>query len=177
MNNIYPYKNIYPKIDKDSFIAPTATIIGDVTIGKNSGIWFNSVIRGDVAKISIGNHSNIQDGSVVHVTRNGGNTTIGDYVTIGHKAMIHACTLQDYCFIGMCAIIMDKAIIETGGWVAAGALVTEGKVIRKGEIWAGYPAKFFRNLTSQEQDFIKISAENYAKHAKEYLELFRDSKL
>jgi carbonic anhydrase/acetyltransferase-like protein (isoleucine patch superfamily) len=104
MSNIYPYKGVYPKINKAAFIAPTATIIGDVTIGKNSGVWFNSVIRGDVAKINIGNYTNIQDGSVVHVTRNGGDTTIGNYVTIGHKAMIHACILQDYCFIGMCAI-------------------------------------------------------------------------
>lgn len=171
MSNIYPYFNKKPNIDKTAFIAPTAAIIGDVTIGANSGIWFHSVLRGDVEKIVIGNNSNIQDGSVIHVSRNGFPTIIGSYVTVGHKVLLHACTLEDYSFVGMGSTVMDRAIIESGGWIAAGSLVTEGKIIKSGEIWAGRPAKFFRKLTPAEQDYIKISANNYSKHAQEYLEM------
>jgi carbonic anhydrase/acetyltransferase-like protein (isoleucine patch superfamily) len=166
---IASYKGVFPKIDPQAFVAPTAAIIGDVTIGKNSGIWFNSVLRGDVEPITIGENTNIQDGSVIHCTRNGGKTVIGNNVTVGHKVLLHACILEDACFIGMGAILMDKVIVETGGMVAAGSLVTPNKVIRKGEIWAGNPAKFFRNLTQLEADFIMISAENYRKHVEEYL--------
>lgn len=169
MSNIYPYFTKSPKIHPQAFIAPTAAIIGDVTIGKGSGVWFNSVIRGDVAKVIIGENANIQDGSVIHVTRGGHDTHIGNNVTIGHKAMIHACTLEDDSFVGMNAMIMDDAVIESGGWVAAGAFITSGKIVRKGEIWAGYPAKFFRMQTEEEQKYIKTSARNYAEHAKEYL--------
>ena len=166
---IMPYKGIIPKIHKAAFIAPTVAIIGDITIGKGSGIWFNCVIRGDVEPITIGENTNIQDGSVVHCTRGGGNTSIGNNVTVGHKALLHACTLQDACFIGMGAIIMDGVVVESGAMVAAGALVTPNKVIRKGEIWAGNPAKFFRKMTQEETDFIMISAKNYRIHVEEYL--------
>ncbi len=173
MNNFYnsAYKGKTPNIHKEAFIAPTSAIIGDVTIGKGSGIWFNCVLRGDVEPITIGERTNIQDGSVIHCTRGGGKTIIGNNITIGHKALIHACTLQDECFIGMGAILMDNVIVETGGMVAAGALVTPNKLIRKGEIWAGNPAKFFRNLTKEEADFIMISANNYYKHVLEYKDL------
>lgn len=163
-----PYKNIWPKIDDGAFIAPTASIIGDVTIGSGSGIWFNCVLRGDVDPITIGENTNIQDGSVVHCTRGGGKTIIGSNVTVGHKVLLHACILQDACFVGMGAILMDNVLVETGGMVAAGSLVTPNKTVRKGEIWAGNPAKFFRNLTQEEADFIMISAENYRKHVEEY---------
>lgn len=166
---IMPYKGIWPKIDQAAFIAPTASIIGDVTIGKGSGIWFNTVIRGDVEPIVIGDNTNIQDGSVIHCTRGGGKTIIGSNVTIGHKVLLHACTLHDASFIGMGAILMDNVIVETGGMVAAGSLVTPNKTIRNGEIWAGNPAKFFRYLTKEEADFIMISAKNYLKHVEEYL--------
>lgn len=167
---IFPYKGIWPKIDTQAFIASSSAIIGDVTIGSKSGIWFNCVIRGDVAAITIGKNTNIQDGSVIHVTRNGGKTIIGDNVTVGHKVLLHACHLMDACFIGMGAIIMDNVVVETGAWVAAGSLVTNNKRIPAGEIWAGNPAKFFRKLTKEESDFIMISANNYRIHAEEYLE-------
>jgi len=163
-----PYNGIYPKVHEESFIAPTAAIIGDVTVGKGSGVWFNCVIRGDVESITIGNNTNIQDGCVIHVGRNGGKTIIGNNVTIGHKVLLHACHLMDECFIGMGAIVMDNVVIESGAMVAAGSLVTNNKVVRKGEIWAGNPAKFFRNLTQEETDFIMISANNYRKHVEEY---------
>jgi len=169
MNNIFTFKGAIPKIDKTAFIAPTASIIGRVTIGKDSSIWFNSVLRGDVAEITVGDYTNIQDGTVVHVTNGEFPTHIGSYVTIGHKALLHACTIEDRSFVGMGSIIMDGAIVESGGWVGAGSLVTEGKIVRKDELWIGTPAKFFRKLTSQEKEYIKISAENYCKYAKDYL--------
>jgi carbonic anhydrase/acetyltransferase-like protein (isoleucine patch superfamily) len=165
---VFPYKGILPKIDEGAFIAPNSSIIGDVTIGKGSGVWFNCVIRGDVEPITIGENTNIQDGTVIHCTRGGGKTVIGDDVTIGHKALLHACILQDGCFVGMGAILMDGVVVETGGMVAAGSLVTPNKRIKKGEIWAGNPAKFFRNMTQEEVDYIMISANNYLKHVDEY---------
>jgi len=166
--NIYSYNGITPNIAKSAFIAPTASIIGDVIIGEHSNIWFNCVLRGDVEKITIGHHTNIQDGTVVHVTNNGYPTTIGSYVTVGHKALLHACTLEDYSFVGMDATVMDSAIIESYGWLAAGSLLTGRKVIRKNEIWAGRPAKFFRYLTEQEILYIKESALNYVKLKSRY---------
>ena len=170
MQNTYPYNNILPTISDDSFIAPNASIIGDVHIGSESGIWFGVVIRGDVAKIRIGKRTNIQDGTVIHVTRGGYNTTIGDGVTVGHGAVLHACCLENSCFVGMSATIMDNVVVQTGAMVAAGALVTPNKIIKKGEIWAGNPAKFFRHLTEKESNFIKISENNYVKHVYEYIE-------
>lgn len=169
MNNIMPFKGILPKIGANCFISPTASVIGAVEIGDYSNIWFNTVLRGDVEKITIGSHTNVQDGSVVHVTNGGFPTKIGSYVTIGHKVLLHACTIEDCAFIGMDSTIMDRAVVESGGWVAAGSLVTEGKIIKSGEIWAGRPAKFFRKLTEEEQKFIKTSALNYVAYSKEYL--------
>jgi len=169
MPYILPYKGIMPRIHPQAFIAPGAAVIGNVSIGSGSGIWFNCTVRGDVEPITIGENSNIQDGTVIHVTRNGGKTIIGNNVTVGHKALLHACHLMDESFIGMGAIIMDNVIVETGAMVAAGSLVTPNKHIRKGELWAGSPARFFRNLTDEESAFIMISANNYKKHAEEYL--------
>lgn len=166
---ILAYKGIFPKIDSKAFIAPNCSIIGDVKIGKGSGVWFNCVLRGDVEPITVGENTNIQDGTVIHCTRNGGKTLIGSNVTIGHQSLIHAATLEDACFIGMGALIMDNVIVKTGAMVAAGSVVTPNKIIPRGEIWAGNPAKFFRKLTIEEEKFIMISAENYLIHAEEYL--------
>lgn len=174
---IFPYFSKFPNISPKAFVAPSASIIGDVTIGEGSGVWFNSVIRGDVEPISIGKNTNIQDGTVIHVTRNGGKTIIGDNVTIGHKALIHACHLMDECFVGMGAIIMDNVIVESGAMVAAGSLLTNNKIVKSGEIWAGNPAKFFRKLTEEESKFIMISANNYRIHAEEYNAFFKKNNL
>lgn len=168
---ILPYKNIYPKIAESAFIAPTANIIGDVTIGENTGIWFNVVIRGDVEPILIGDNTNIQDGTVIHVTRGGGKTIIGSNVTIGHKALIHAATLSDESFVGMGAIVMDGVVVEKHAWVAAGALVTNNKIVKSGEIWAGNPAKFLRKMTEAEIAYISKSAQNYKIHVQEYKDI------
>ncbi len=170
MTRIFPaYKGISPKIAPDAFVAPSADIIGDVEIGSKCGIWFNCVLRGDVAHIRIGDRTNIQDGTVIHVTRGGHPTLIGSGVTIGHKALLHACKLEDSCFVGMGAIIMDDVIVESSAMVAAGALITPGKIVKKGQIWAGNPGKYFRDLTEKEAAFIAISENNYVKHVEEYL--------
>ena len=128
-----------------------------------------SVLRGDVAEIVIGENTNIQDGSIIHTSRVNGGTYIGNNVTIGHKALIHAATINDNSFIGMNASIMDKAVVESSGIVAAGALVTSGKIVKTRELWAGVPAKFVRNISDEEVENIKNSAKNYVDLAKEYM--------
>lgn len=168
---ILPYQGVDPKIADTAFIAPTASIIGDVTIGEKVGVWFNCVIRGDVASVSIGDRSNIQDGTVIHVSRYNGPTVIGAGVTVGHKALLHACRLEDGSFVGMGATVMDNAVVESGGMVAAGALITPGKRVKSGQLWAGSPAKFFRDMTPEEIAFIKESEENYVRHVDEYREI------
>ncbi len=165
---LLPYKGITPTIHPDAWIAPGAVVIGDVHIGAETNVWFGCVIRGDVCPIRIGERTNIQDGTVVHVTRKTGPTTIGSGITIGHSALIHACTLEDNCFIGMHATVMDRAVVESGGMLAAGGLLTPGKHIPAGQLWAGNPAKFFRELKQEEKDFIAISADHYVNLAKDY---------
>lgn len=165
---ILPYKGILPTIHPDAFIAPGAVVIGDVHIGAESNIWFGCVIRGDVNIIRIGTRTNIQDGTVVHVTRKTGPTIIGSGITIGHQALLHACTLEDGCFIGMGATVMDFAVVESGAFVGAGALVTPKKRIPAGETWAGNPAKLFRAVSEAEAAFIPVSAQNYVDLAREY---------
>lgn len=167
---IRKYKNISPTIAEEVFLAPGSVVIGDTHIGRQSGVWFGCVIRGDVNYIRIGERTNIQDGTVIHVTRKTGPTLIGSGVTIGHSVLLHACTLEDDCFVGMHSTIMDKAVVESGAWVAAGALVTPGKRVLKGQIWAGNPARYLRDMTQEEKDFIPVSAQNYVELAKEYLE-------
>ena len=180
MKNILPYRGVLPVIDDSAFIASTAILSGKVKVGKNSGIWYGCAVRGDVTKIEIGDNTNIQDNSVIHGTRpnhaqnktgaDGAPVTIGNNVTIGHNAIIHACTIKDNSFIGMGAIIMDLAVVEEFGMLAAGAVLTPGKVIKSGQIWAGNPAKYFRDMTQGEKDYIKVSADNYAELASEYKE-------
>ena len=165
---IKPFRNILPTIAPDAFIAEGAVVIGDVHIGSQSNIWYGCVIRGDVNYIRIGDRTNIQDGSVIHVTRKTGPTFIGNGVTIGHSVLLHACTLEDDCFIGMHATIMDKAVVESGAWVAAGALVTPGKRVLKGQVWAGNPARYMRDMKPEETDFIPVSSNNYVELAREY---------
>jgi carbonic anhydrase/acetyltransferase-like protein (isoleucine patch superfamily) len=167
----YHPNGVRPTISAKAFIAPGAAVIGDVHIGEDSGVWFGCTIRGDVNSIRIGSRTNIQDGTTIHVTRDTGPTTIGNGVTVGHAVLLHACTLQDNCFIGMRATVMDGAVVESGAMLAAGALLTPGKRIPSGQLWAGSPAKYFRDLTPEDVAFFPVSAENYVKHAREYLAL------
>lgn len=168
---ILPYRDKFPKIAEDAFIAPNSIIIGDVEIGSKSSIWYNCVIRGDVNYIRIGSKTNIQDGTIVHVGTNDGPTVIGNGVTIGHKALIHACTLCDHSFIGMSATIMDYATVKSYSMVAAGALVSPKKIVEENELWAGVPAKFMRILTEAEKNYISISKNRYVNLGQEHKNL------
>lgn len=153
---IRAFKKITPQIANCVFIAETAVIIGDVLIGEGSSIWYGVVIRGDVNYIRIGKNTNIQDLSVLHVTgqksadRPGQPLIIGNNVTVGHKALLHGCTIEDDAFIGMNATVMDRVIVGKGAMVAAGSLVTEGTIIPPETLWVGAPAKMKRNLTKEE---------------------------
>ncbi|MDR3438821.1 MAG: gamma carbonic anhydrase family protein [Telmatospirillum sp.] len=159
---ILPYKGIRPTIAADVFVAQNAVITGDVVIGRQSSIWYGCVLRGDVNHIRVGEHTNIQDGTIVHVTRERFACTIGSGVTVGHAAILHGCTLEDDSFVGMGATVMDGAVVESGAMVAAGALVTPGKVVKKGQLWAGSPAKLLRPLTEEEMASFAVSAAHYA---------------
>lgn len=165
---ILPNKGRLPDIAADAFIAPGAVVVGDVAIGAQSSVWFNCTVRGDVHEIRIGARTNIQDGTVVHVTGGRFGTYIGSGITIGHGAILHACTLEDDCFIGMGATVMDGVVVESGAMVAAGAVVTPGKRVRKGELWGGSPAKPMRELRPEEAAFFAKSAANYVALATQY---------
>ena len=165
---IIPFQGVTPTIDQSAFIAPTATVIGDVVIGPDTGIWFGCVVRGDVNEIRIGTRTNIQDGTIIHVSGEGQGTYIGDDITVGHMALLHACTLESGCFIGMKACVMDGAYVESGAMVAAGALVTPGKRVRSGELWAGSPARPIRQLAEQDLAYFPVSAQKYVLLSRAY---------
>lgn len=165
---ILPYKGVLPKIHPAAFVAENAVVIGDVVIGAASNIWFGCVLRGDVNIIRIGENSNVQDGTVVHVSTGGQGTHIGNNVTVGHMALLHDCTVEDNSFVGMKACMLDKSRLESGSMLAAGALLTPGKVVPAGELWAGNPAKHFRPLTDKDTAMIAKSAERYCELAKSY---------
>ena len=165
---IFAYQDSLPSISDEAFIAPNATIIGDVVIGADSGIWFNCLLRGDVNEIRIGERTNIQDGTIIHVSGQGQGTYIGDDITVGHMALIHACTLQDGCFIGMKATVMDGALVESGAMVAAGALVSPGKCVPAGQMWSGTPARYVRDLRQSDLEMIRYTAPHYVKLAHRY---------
>ncbi|MBI4921592.1 MAG: gamma carbonic anhydrase family protein [Devosia nanyangense] len=167
--HIIAFRGITPAIDPDCFIAPGATIIGDVTIGAGSSVWFGCVLRGDVNSIRIGRNTNIQDGTVLHVGDDPPRSVvIGDNVLIGHMAMIHGCTIEDGAFIGMQAMILDGAVVEAGALLAAGSLVAPGKRITAGQLWAGRPARPIRPLTDRDRDMQARGAPHYVDLAREY---------
>ena len=167
-NPVKPYLGVMPVIEDDVFIADTAAVIGNVKIGSGSSVWYNCVIRGDAGSfIEIGERVNIQDGTVIHIngSREDGShhmrTIIGSDITIGHSALIHACTLESEWFIGMRAVVLDGAVVETGAMVAAGAVVSPGKVVKSGELWAGIPAKPLRKLREEELNYWPESVRTY----------------
>ena len=163
------FRNHVPRIAPDAFVAANATVIGQVEIGARANIWFGCVLRGDLASIHVGALTNVQDGTVVHVSSvANGATWIGERVTIGHMALIHACRLEDRCFVGMKACVMDGAVVETGAWIAAGAVVTPGKRVKSGELWAGTPARLLRAVTAAEARYIETLPERYAELAEQY---------
>lgn len=158
-----------PKIPESCFVAPSADVIGKVILGENSSLWFQSVLRADVMPITIGNNTNIQDGTIVHGSLNKAQTMVGDGVTIGHKVILHGCKINDDCLIGMGAIVMDNAEVPKNCIVGAGALVTENSKFDEGMLILGAPAKQVRPLKENELKWIKSNALHYVKYAKSYM--------
>lgn len=172
---IHNFKNFTPKIGKNCWLAPSCDVIGDVEIGEDSSVWFGTVIRGDVHYIKIGARTSIQDLSMVHITHHkkadrsdGSPTIIGDDVTIGHRVMLHGCTIENACLIGMSATILDNAVIGKESIVGAGALVTKGKVFPPRSLILGSPAKAVRTLSDEEVKELYASAKRYVAFKNEY---------
>lgn len=166
---IRTFQGIKPTIAKSAYIEDTAVVIGDVVIGEESSVWFNAVVRGDVHYIRIGNRTNVQDLSMLHVTHDTHPLVIGDEVTIGHHVVLHGCTVKDRVLIGMGAIIMDGAVIGEDCVVGAGALVTEGTVVPPKSLILGSPAKVKRPVTGKELAWIRESAQNYIEYSRQYM--------
>ena len=166
---LYALEGVVPTLAADAWVAPTATVIGNVWLGARSSVWFGCVLRGDTNHIRVGARSNIQDGTIVHV--NAGPEwvcVIGDDVTVGHAAIIHACRLHDHAFVGMGATVLDGAVIEEGGMLAAGALLTPGKRIGRQELWAGVPARKLRDMPDEERAGLDQNAAHYVELATRY---------
>lgn len=167
---LFPYKNSFPKIHETVFLASGSKIVGDVEIGENSSVWYNTVIRGDVHYVKIGYMTNIQDCSMLHVTNGKFPLNIGNKVTIGHSVKLHGCTLQDLCLIGIGAIILDGAVVEQNSMVAAGSVVKPNFIVPSGKLVAGVPAKIIRNLTTEEIEEFEKSAVRYKDYTQITLE-------
>lgn len=161
---LFPYLEYFPEVESSVFLASGVKIIGNVKIGVNSSVWYNTVIRGDVHYIKIGDDSNIQDSSMLHVTNGKFPINIGNKVTVGHAVTLHGCTLNDLCLVGMGAIILDGAIIEKNAMIAAGTVVTPGFVAPSGKLIAGVPGKIIRDLTENELGEFEQSALRYKKY-------------
>jgi len=171
---IRPFDGIEPTIPASAFVDDSAVVIGDVVLGEDTSVWPTAVIRGDVNRIRIGARTSIQDGSVVHATHDGpytpggASTTVGDDVTVGHKAILHACTIHDRVLVGMGAIVMDKAVVEADVIIGAGSLVPPGKVLESGYLYVGSPVKQIRPLTEKEKEQLLYSAGYYVKLARRH---------
>jgi len=167
---IRTFQGVKPRVAGSAFIEETAAVIGDVVIGEDSSVWFHAVVRGDVHYIRIGNRTNIQDLSLLHVTHDTHPLVIGNNVTVGHHVVLHGCTVQDRVLIGMGAIIMDGAVIGEDCVIGAGALVTERTIVPPKSLILGSPAKVKRLVTDEELAWIRESAQNYVRYARQYLE-------
>ncbi len=175
MTTLRGYRGVMPKLGRRVYLDPAATVIGDVELDDDVSIWLGAVLRGDVERIRIGARSNVQDGAIVHVTHDGPYTpggfpcVVGADVTIGHGAILHACTIGDGCLIGMHATVLDGAVVEPHAFVGAGALIAPGKVVGEGELWVGNPARCVRQLGDREIETLLYSARHYVELKDEYL--------
>ncbi|GHH60614.1 gamma carbonic anhydrase family protein [[Pseudomonas] boreopolis] len=175
MPSIRPFLDKVPRLGARVYVDDAATVIGDVVLGEDVSVWPGTVIRGDVNHVRIGVRSNLQDGTIVHVSHHspynkaGHPTLVGEGVTIGHGCIIHACTIGDYSLIGMGACILDGAVVEKHAFVGAGAVVGPGKVVRSGELWLGNPARPARQLSGQEIESLHYSADHYVRLKDKYL--------
>ncbi len=167
MSNIRKFEDRTPQIADSAFVDESSVVIGNVVIGEDSSVWPCCSIRGDINSISIGSRTNIQDGSILHVTHDsefapgGFSLSVGDDVTVGHNVVLHACTVEDLCLIGMGSIVLDGAVVESGAMIGAGSLVSPNKVIEGGHMWLGRPARKVRPLTEKEKEFLQYSARHY----------------
>jgi carbonic anhydrase/acetyltransferase-like protein (isoleucine patch superfamily) len=166
---IRSFQGIKPTVPKSCFIEETAVVIGDIVMGEQCSVWFNAVIRGDVNYIRIGERTNVQDLCMLHVTHGTHPLIIGNEVTIGHHVVLHGCTIQDRVLVGMGAIIMDGAVIGEDSVVGAGALIVEGTILPPKSLILGSPARIKRLVTAEELAWIRESAENYVKYARQYM--------
>lgn len=174
---IIPYHGKTPDIHDSAFIAPGAVIIGDVTIGPDSSVWYGSVLRGDTNAINIGARSNIQDGSILHVDQpdvGGTPVIIGDDVLVGHRCMLHGCTIEDQGFVGMCSTMLDGSYIETGGFLAAGAFLGARKRIPSGQMWGGLPARKMRDLREGEDKMALMGSTHYVHEARHHRAILQE---
>ena len=165
---IHAYRGVMPKVHPSAWIAGSADVIGDVELGEEVGVWFSAVVRGDVNFIRVGRGTNLQDGTIVHVNRNGTPTILEEYVTVGHAARLHGCHIKSNCLIGIGAIVLDGAVLEEECIVAAGAVVSPGTLVPKGSLLMGAPARVKRSVTDKDLDLIYRSAKNYISLAAEY---------
>ena len=157
-----------PHIAASAYIAPSADVMGSVEVGENSSVWYQCVLRGDIEPIRVGANSNIQDGTVIH-TFQGAPTVVGDWVTVGHRVILHGCTVENLCLIGMGAVLLNHVRVGEGSIIAAGAVVAEDTVIPPRSLYMGVPAKLRRKVTEDEQAFIRMHAENYLQYKVSYL--------
>ena len=170
---LYELAVIRPTLGRDVFIADTATVIGDVHLGDEAGVWFGAVLRGDYFPIRVGARTNVQDNAVVHITADLARTTVGDDVTIGHAAIIHGCTIGHRCLVGMGSIVLDGAVVGDESFVAAGSLVTPGTVIPPRSFVMGRPAKVVRPVRNHDLVVLREAAERYVQYAREFRERCR----
>lgn len=165
---ILPFKGVVPVLDATAYVAPTAAVTGDCVLGAGCSVWFGAVIRADVNSVRVGENTNIQDGAVCHVTTGKWPLTLGRDVTVGHRAVLHGCTVEDGALIGMGSVVLDGAVVQRGAMVAAGAVVSPGKVVESGWLWAGVPARPVRPLTAEEKAYLPWSATHYVDLARAY---------
>lgn len=173
---ILPFNGKTPKIHETAFIAPGAVIIGDVEIEADASVWYGCVLRADMGLIRVGKSSNVQDGTVIHIdapSHGGTPCLIGENVLVGHMCMLHGCTLEYGSFVGMKSTVLDGAVVETGGFLAAGAFLGPGKRVPKGEMWAGLPAKKFRDLREGEDKMALLGAAHYVEEGRAHAEALR----
>lgn len=163
--SLYPFEGKSPVVHPAAWVAPTAAVIGDVEIGEGASVWYHCVLRGDTNFIRIGARSNIQDGTIIHVNRLREPAIVGADVTVGHAAIIHACTLEDGAFIGMGATVLDGAVVERGAMLGAGSVLPPGKRIPAGELWIGNPAKLVRVLTPEAREALARTGGHYVELA------------
>src|ERR1700690_1772520 len=166
---IRSYKGTRPTIPASCYVDDSAQIIGDVILGEHASVWMNAVLRGDVHSIRVGAHSNVQDGSVLHGMKEQYGVFLGAYATVGHSVILHGCTIEDRCLIGMGSIILNGARIGAGSIIAAGTLIPEKTIVKPGSLWMGSPGKFRRKLEAKDRDTIMRYAENYIEYKNSYL--------